>query len=228
MFALLIPSRPLIPSPTATLSPTQCSFTFPSAPSFSHLSVLLVPGQTLAPGTLAAIYIQLPPSSDFKLLGALSNEKQSALFRVNAGKAASSSAPDIREEVMMDDATEEPATQVPTAANVTVGISVEPAVQIQPQLEAMRQSATLSTQNGAGPPPTPNSVTLATSPPTNEQIKTLAQRIGQNAFNFLSSFTERDADGREMVPMRAFQDWWGKFERKVGMDATFLLRDGEG
>ncbi|KAI7114770.1 hypothetical protein KC352_g34547, partial [Hortaea werneckii] len=52
--------------------------------------------------------------------------------------------------------------------------------------------------------------------------KVMAQRIIGNAFNFLASF------GSETVPLKAFQDWWTKFEKKVELDPSFLEREEQG
>ena len=51
----------------------------------------------------------------------------------------------------------------------------------------------------------------------------LAQRIVQNAFNFLASFGEKGVGGQEVVPLGRFREWWGKFERRVEADEGFLL-----
>jgi protein Hikeshi len=59
-------------------------------------------------------------------------------------------------------------------------------------------------------------------PPT----KLLAQRIIKNAFNFLASFAG-GSGGQEVVPLKSFQDWWTKFERRVENDPGFLERDGD-
>ena len=52
----------------------------------------------------------------------------------------------------------------------------------------------------------------------------LARRIIQDAFNFLSSFSG-GGGGEEMVPLRVFNDWWVKFEKKVELDPGFLERE---
>lgn len=54
--------------------------------------------------------------------------------------------------------------------------------------------------------------------------KLLAQRIIKNAFNFLASFSGGQ-DGQEVVPLKSFQDWWARFERRVENDPGFLERD---
>ncbi|KAI2641206.1 hypothetical protein GGS21DRAFT_503551 [Xylaria nigripes] len=54
----------------------------------------------------------------------------------------------------------------------------------------------------------------------------LAQRIIQNAFNFLSGFSGQVGPaGVEVVPLRAFQDWWRKFENKIKNDPGLLERE---
>ena len=53
----------------------------------------------------------------------------------------------------------------------------------------------------------------------------LAQRIIKNAFNFLAGFAGNTANGVEVVPLKSFQDWWTKFERRVQNDPGFLERD---
>lgn len=58
------------------------------------------------------------------------------------------------------------------------------------------------------------------------QTKKLAQRIIKDAFNFLASFVgTAGPGGQEVVPLKSFQDWWVKFERKVQNDPGFLERD---
>lgn len=53
----------------------------------------------------------------------------------------------------------------------------------------------------------------------------LAQRIIQNAFNFLASFSGAAGPGGvEVVPLKAFEAWWKKFESRVKADPSFLER----
>ncbi|KAG5931595.1 hypothetical protein E4U60_005957 [Claviceps pazoutovae] len=53
----------------------------------------------------------------------------------------------------------------------------------------------------------------------------LAQRIIQNAFNFLASFSgSAGPGGVEVVPLKAFEEWWRKFETRIRADPDFLDR----
>ncbi|KAF2083508.1 DUF775-domain-containing protein [Saccharata proteae CBS 121410] len=190
MFGVIVSGRPVITDLPA-VNETSVACQIPSSPPFNHIVVFLLPGQTIPAGTAASVYIQIPPSTDFQFLGAIANEKQSAIFKVNGVEAANQA--------------------VGAAATVTLGISLEPIAQVAQSME--------SKQNGgmqlvrAGP--------VTASPVT---TKELAKRIIGNAFNFLASFAGNTSNGVEVVPLKSFQDWWTKFEKKVEMDPGFLER----
>lgn len=98
---------------------------------------------------------------------------------------------------------------------VILGISVEPLESVQAQL------ATLPSASNAQTAGTSNALVKHMLVPT---ATVLARRIIKNAFNFLSSFASGSPNG-DVVPLKAFQDWWSKFERKIEHDPTFLERD---
>ncbi|KAI5866460.1 hypothetical protein GGS23DRAFT_593207 [Durotheca rogersii] len=94
---------------------------------------------------------------------------------------------------------------------LVVGVSLEDAASVAARIQELRSSSSSSTP---APAPAPNNTLL------------LAQRIIQNAFNFLSGFSGAVGPaGVEVVPLRAFQDWWRRFESKVRADPSFLERD---
>jgi len=202
MFGVILPGRPCLTN-LVTVSPNQFAFTFPSTPHFSHIVVFMLPGSSFPPDAAAAVYIQVSGQSEFKLLGAIGNEKQSAIFRVNL--PGSKVNREVEPDSMMDAA---PAAEGQPMAIVNLGISVEPAANIQSQLAALQTEGSSSM------------ALVKRSPPT----KVLAQRIINNAFNFLASFAGA-AGGQEVVPLKSFQDWWIKFERKIENDPGFLERD---
>ncbi len=189
MFSIILPSRPCLTSlQPLPNSPNQFAFSFPLHPHFSHIVVFLIPGNTLPPNTAAGVYLQLP-GQDFRFLGAIANDKQSAIFKVNLP-------------------TQTPETAGLSGSDVNVGISVEHVANIQSQITQLHLEQ--PQQSSAGKPST----------------KVLAQRIIQNAFNFLAGFSGRVGEGGvEVVPLKSFEDWWRKFERKVEMDPGFLEKD---
>lgn len=220
-FALVLPSRPVYAAPTA-LSPTQYAFTFPQSPPFSHIVAFLLPGTILPADTLAGVYIQFPGSAPaFKFLGALGNDKQSVIFRVGIGQAnVQPDAGGVGQDEMTDiDAPAATGLSAPTA-DITVGISIEPAASIESQVADLK-SARSTSSTALIPAKAPQPTLLTT--------KVLAQRIIENAFNFLASYSGSTTGpgGEEMVPLKSFRAWWEKFERRVEMDPAFLEKQDD-
>ncbi|PYH42828.1 OPI10 family protein [Aspergillus saccharolyticus JOP 1030-1] len=218
MFSVIIPGRPcltdIVPvdgQPNG--QPTKFAFTFPHTPAFDELVVFFLPGTVLPPDTAAAIYLQFPTAqnapgaSQFRFIGALANERPSAIFKVRPPPPETISSL--------------------SSAMVTLGISIEPVQAVAPQLAALEaedQSAG-SSSDASG------AMSMALTPVRAQQkqisTKVLAQRIIGNAFNFLASFASSDK-GQDVVPLKSFQDWWRKFERRVEMDPSFLEREDPG
>ena len=235
-FGVIIPSLPVQTNPV-TISATQFAFTFSTIPtSRSNIVVFLLPGTNLPLDTLAAIYVHLPRSTpEFKLLGALSNEKQSEIFHIGNGSAVNngingqaSGGGGVIDDEMIDD---EVPMATPLADNdlpgdVTIGISIESVATIAPQLAALDMEQSNLPVSSPQTALMPSSIRRPVGP---LQTKVLAQRIIKNAFNFLASFSGTvGAREEEMVPLKSFKDWWVKFERRIENDPAFLEREGDG
>ena len=106
---------------------------------------------------------------------------------------------------------------------ITLGISIEPIAQVEAQLSTL-QSQSSSNTMAVGKPLPPLTV--------------VAQRIAKNLFNFLGSFATQNLPPGVMalgqlrsdttyVPLKAFEDWWSKFNHKVESDPGFLERDSD-
>jgi len=109
---------------------------------------------------------------------------------------------------------------------ITLGISIEPLSSVLASLSSL-PSTIQSAQTPRTATPAPLAVALANNkPPT---TLTLARRIIKNAFNYLSSFAVKaTVPGQgvtDVVPLKAFQDWWVKFEKKVEFDPGMLEKD---
>nr|POE71848.1 protein opi10 [Quercus suber] len=213
MFGLIVSSRPVDVSPQI-ITENQLAFKIPPTPSFSHIVVFLLPGAQLPPGTAASVYVQVPPSQEFRLLGGIGSGKESAIFKISGLKedgATTATGGDI--DLMTDD----PASTPGATSEIIVGISMEPAAQVESQVLALK-----SQQQQRAPATTSNAlVRQGVSGPSDIKLTTrvLAQRIIGNAFNFLASF------GSDTVPLKAFQGWWDKFEKKIELDPGFLERE---
>ena len=211
-FVLLVPPRPVY-TDAVIISPTQFAFTILADSPVVNIAVFLTPGATLPQDTLAGIYAQLPwTGADFKLLGGLSNDEPSAIFAL-PGKDEENSNAVMGEEAM----TGAGANDGP----ITVGISIEAAATLLPQISALPSQQLNSTSSTAlirsrDQTQTGDSTTT----------KVLAQRIIGNAFNFLASFSGSvGPGGEEVVPLKTFRDWWTKFEKKIQLDPGFLERE---
>jgi len=216
MFGVIVSGRPVITA-FEKISDTQIAFKVPSLPSFNHLVIFALPGTALPLDAAAAVYIQLPPSQEFKLLGALANDKQSAIFKIRNTPSSSSTANGIGaldDDAMIDETSSAPGSKS-SNADITIGISLEPVAQVTAAL------ASLKTSQSQASAPTGLELVRRTPAASSVPTKVLAQRIIANAFNFLASF------GSETVPLKSFQEWWKKFESKVERDPTFLER-GDG
>ncbi|KAL8713016.1 MAG: hypothetical protein Q9220_002876 [cf. Caloplaca sp. 1 TL-2023] len=216
-FGVILPSRPVITNPVA-VSPTQFAFTLPSIPLFSHVVVFIVPGNTLPAATLAAVYVQFSgPNPEFKLLGAIGNDKQTAIFKVKNGNQFAATGHGDEDEMTDTEALPTGINGAAANAQITIGISIEPAATVEAQIAALKANTSSALVVA-------NKSQLRPSSPISTKV--LAQRIIKNAFNFLASFAgQTTVGGEEMVPLRSFRGWWEKFERRVEMDPGFLERD---
>lgn len=108
---------------------------------------------------------------------------------------------------MRDDGDDEGVSMVDDGGEVTLGVSVEDVQSVEAQMAGL--------QTGAG------SGTVALVP----KMDTLrvAQKVIGNAFDYLASFA-RGGQGEEVVPLKAFQEWWRKFEGRVQSDPGYLER----
>lgn len=208
LFGLVPAGQPVITSPTESPSPTSFLYAVPAAAApgakpFSHLVVFLLPGVVLPPGCAAAIYLVTPGPGgagdvSTRFLGGIGPGKESAIFNVSASSSSSS--------------------------NVVIGVSLEPAESVAQRIQEKTASSTSSSSAAAAAASSSNALVPA-RPPAGGQPSTLvlAQRIIKNAFNFLASFSGT-AGQVEVVPLKAFEDWWRKFESKVRSDPGFLER----
>ncbi|EGE02299.1 DUF775 domain-containing protein [Trichophyton equinum CBS 127.97] len=225
MFSVVLPGRPCLTEavpiqPDPNTPPTNFAFTFPAAPRFSHIVVFLLPGVTLPPDVAAAVYIQFhqpgngqsqQQQPEFRFLGAIANEKPSAIFKVSLPGSQKPMTEAEQENEMMD----EGAGAVDPNAIITLGIAIESTQVIREKLATLQQPST-------------SMELVRRTGQTGMTTKVLAQRIIGNAFNFLASFAASDprAQGEEVVPLKSFRDWWAKFERRIEADPGFLEREG--
>jgi hypothetical protein len=218
MFGVIVSGRPILTS-FVKISDTKISFSIPSQPAFNHLVVFTLPGASLPPDAAAACYLQTSPSTQFKLLGALSNDKQSAIFKIwnTVASSAMHGIGTVTDDMMTDTVDGQPST----SDAITLGISLEPVAHVEASLAALKAS-----QGGAattGQEFVRASAVASSAPKAVINTKVLAQRIIANAFNFLASFSSGGSN--DVVPLKSFEEWWKKFQKKIELDPTFLERE---
>lgn len=104
---------------------------------------------------------------------------------------------------------------------LVIGVDVESEEEVGRRLQELASSK--GDGHSSGPSQSQGAAGRA-QPPT----VVLAQRIIQNAFNFLASFSgQAGPGGVEVVPLKAFENWWKKFESRVRSDPSFLERPQE-
>lgn len=204
LFGLVPAGLPVVTQPSEAPTPTSFVYSFPTAPKpFSHVVVFLLPGIVLPDGTAAAIYLVTPPDPARgqtapvpRFLGGVGPGKESAIFKLNESTTAGHH----------------------QQQQIILGVSIEDAASVAARVEELAAAKT-STPGASG-------TALVPAGGARQQPSTLvlAQRIIKNAFNFLSSFSGQ-AGQVEVVPLRAFEDWWRKFESRVRTDPGFLERD---
>ncbi|KAK6515640.1 hypothetical protein TWF506_007963 [Arthrobotrys conoides] len=217
------------------VSQTEFLFVLPSAQTINHIVVFLLPDTQLPPGYAATVYFQWP-GKPFQLLGGLSMEKQSAIFRLKGSFQTIPGGATVAAGTSASDSMADETDFYPTGGeNITaqLGISIEPIGQAQQKLMMLpaHPSALSATAN-----PQSSGTALIIKDGTSDSnilahkdsaaTLTLARRIIKNAFNYLGSFSS-GPPGAEMVPMREFQSWWHKFERRLTIDAGFLEKEEE-
>ncbi|KAH6856487.1 hypothetical protein B0I37DRAFT_412411 [Chaetomium sp. MPI-CAGE-AT-0009] len=209
IFGLLPAGYPVITTPTQTPSPTSFIYAFPPTRPFSHIAVFFLPDVPRDDQTAAAIYLITPPppgqvEPNHKFLGGIGQGKDSAIFKL--GSVASAG----RE-----------GTWNGGGGNVVIGVSLEPAESVAARIMELQSAASSESAAAAA-----GSSSALVRQQQQQQPSTLvlAQRIIKNAFNFLAGFSGT-AGQVEVVPLKAFEEWWRKFEGRVRSDPGFLERD---
>ncbi|TLD21269.1 hypothetical protein PspLS_08929 [Pyricularia sp. CBS 133598] len=196
LFGLVPANLPLVTDPTEVISPTSFIYSIPPVRTFSHIVIFLLPGVALPENTAAAIYLVTPPPAP----GAPPGSK----FLGGIGPGKESAIFNLKGSLP---------TQTDGAPPVVIGVSIEPADSVSARI------AEIKAVSSAAGNQQQQSNALVARPST----LVLAQRIIQNAFNFLAGFSGT-AGQVEVVPLKAFEDWWKKFESKVRTDPGFLER----
>ncbi|KAJ7030800.1 hypothetical protein C8F04DRAFT_1112531 [Mycena alexandri] len=212
MFGCCVAGR-LLQTNLQQVDETHALFELPAAGTINHVCVFLLGTVPFPDGFGCTVHFYWP-GRGFQLLGMLSNDKPSAIFRLrgtftpasassNTHSAFSSSSSAM---VMQEDPHGQGQAEQITAI---LGLSVEPLADIAAQLTALHPSAVAV----AKPAPDP---TL------------LAERVVKNLFNYISGFTGGAGVGADVaVPMGLIVKWYESFVGKVRNSGVGFLERGD-
>ncbi|AET38340.1 Opi10p Ecym_2627 [Eremothecium cymbalariae DBVPG len=192
--------------------------------SYSHITLFILPNVTIPPEFIAMVYFKLSPDEEFKLFGQLGTNKQSAIFKVklpNANVPQPTVSNEGLGEIDMEDDNISATDGIHNISELIIGISIESYEQAAAKIEQLRSertanvhSGTLVVRNQAMSVKTPGQLARIYPVLTLQ----LASKIVQHAYNYLTGFL----DEKSNVPIKKFETWWEKFQKRLENDGTFL------
>ncbi|KAF0438086.1 DUF775-domain-containing protein [Gigaspora margarita] len=231
MFGCIVAGR-LIQTNLQQVDVNKYVFEIPDAGTVNHIVVFLLGTTPFEPGYAATVHFWWPGGEHgWKLLGMLSNEKPSAIFRLRGsvipGTNASSNAfsfgsnkliTNYNTDDMSMDVNE--LTSTTTSVTATVGISIEPIAMVDSQIATLPQTF--------NQPQTSSSGGI-----TPELISQITQNTIRNLYNYATSFATSSTPfgsqiigtGNTFISAKIFQDWYETFTRKVKIDPNIVLKD---
>jgi hypothetical protein len=202
MFGCLVAGRP-VQTDLREVDETHALFELPAASTINHIAVFLLGTIPFPEGFGATVHFHWPTKGT-QLLGMLSNEKPSAIFRVRGTFDSTSTAT----QSAFTSASLTPTAAAAADVPAILGFSLEPLPQIQAQMMSIRSSTTTTAVGSSGAVATP-----APDPTL------LAEKIVKNLFNYVSGFVPGGGSGsvtpNSVVPMGVIAKWYEKFLTKV-------------
>mgnify|MGYP001107178918 CR=1 FL=1 len=189
MFGAVCSGRPV--QLASQVEPNKYVINIPNGSNVNYVTIFLLPNTEFDNNFTAMIYFQLPNSAEFQLLGGINGDKPSAIYKLNNGAGSLNNIDDL--DMNVDE----------SASALNIGISIEPTLQVQGQLDQLRASKTT----------VKSTALVSTSSTTN-----LANKVVGHAYNYLASFI--DESGK--VPIKAFDNWWDKFKTKLRNNPNFI------
>ncbi|KAJ2225808.1 hypothetical protein IWW45_007723 [Coemansia sp. RSA 485] len=208
MFGCIVAGR-LVQTNLQQVDANKYVFELPDAHNINHIVVFLLGTIPFEPGFGATVHL-LWPNKNWQMLGALSNEKPSSIFRLKS--------------VVGQDG--QPMPNI----SAELGISIEPLQSVEQQLQQMRgqqqQQPAASTTSSALVPAASGSLSL-------QVARQFAERTMQNLYEYATSYAKSpDATMGllgsnapvQVLPVKAFDDWFQSFLRKVQRDPAVVIQ----
>ncbi|EMD37125.1 hypothetical protein CERSUDRAFT_115045 [Gelatoporia subvermispora B] len=200
MFGCLVAGRPLQTN-LQQVDETHALFELPMASAINHICVFLLGTVPFPDGYGATVHFYWP-GKGFQLLGMLSNEKPSAIFRLRGTFSAVSS-----NDTLFAGS---PASGGGPALTALLGLSIEPLPEI------LNEMTTL-----------PSAISRAA--PVASDATLMAERVVKHLFNYVSSFVSggQTLTPDTQVPMALIAKWYETFMSKVQNTGLGFLENRE-
>ncbi|GAA6001467.1 hypothetical protein JCM10207_006680 [Rhodosporidiobolus poonsookiae] len=207
VFAFVVPGRLVQPVNQIPDTPERFAAQIENAQELNHITVFLTGSAPLPEGYGATIHLDTP-GKGWQLIGALSNTKPSAIFKLRNTFIPSSST------------LSSGFTSSSTASTATLGILCEPLASVEAQLAALGQNASAAAANPA------NSSALVPARGAGPDPTVLAGMVGKNLFNALAGFVQPLPNGQgSWIDFSLVEKWYANFERKLKtVGVGFLLQ----
>ncbi|KAJ7669212.1 hypothetical protein DFH06DRAFT_1267353 [Mycena polygramma] len=210
MFGCCVAGR-LLQTNLQQIDETHALFELPAASQINHVCVFLT---TPFPDGFGCTVHFYWPGRGFQLLGMLSNDKPSAIFRLRGTAFMPQQATSAMHSALSESTPSTPMQQDDMAADSDVtailGLAIEPLADI---------AAQLATSNV-------NAVAKPDFLPGLRDPTLLAERVVKNLFNYVSGFTGGSVSQDVAVPMTLIVKWYENFIGKVRNGGVgFLERD---
>ncbi|KAF8928233.1 hypothetical protein BGZ47_001751 [Haplosporangium gracile] len=253
MFGCIVAGR-LVQTNLQQVDVNKFTFQLDDAEAINHIVVFLLGTMPFQQGSAATVHL-LWPNKSWQLLGMLSNEKASAIFRLKANGSKSTTAQPFTtgasiSDMSMDNSSSTTTSASATPITATLGISIEPIDVVMSQIATLASSSSSSSStapsNALVPLSSINNNSATTASP--DSVAAIAQKVMSHLYNHVTSFATAvvpqgstvlvptGGPGSAMgvlanqadmsfLPVRAFNDWFQNVVRKAKSDPMFLTRE---
>ncbi|GAA5939312.1 Opi10p [Sporobolomyces koalae] len=222
MFAFVVPGRLVQQTVQDPAAPERFLAQVDNAQELNHITVFLTGQAPFPEGYGATVHLEIP-GKGFQLIGGLSNEKPSAIFRLRGTFLPASASTTFT-------ATNSTTTSTTTA---TLGILCEPLAAVAAHLAALPSASNSNSTSSTALVPTSNG-----GPGANANPVQLAQLVGKNLFNAVAGFVKPLPEAQQSalsgagagggwIEFGEIERWYRNFERKLKMAGNigFLLQE---
>ena len=211
MFGLILAGQ-LVRTDSRVVSPTQVVFDIPDASKSNHVVVFLTGTTPFPEGHGGAVYLGTTPDDPAEasaglawvLLGHLSNEKPSAIFKISGLKKAATAASSMQNSFFQGAGMAAPVNQ-PGSNGAQIGIMVAPIAELAQQTPASAATA-----------------------PTADAFAQFTTKMCSNFFNYASSFAATPSQitapigaNEQFVSMNVVKKWFDNFSRRMALNPNY-------